>query len=90
MAWRSVVAADGCPCRWLVGQERRGRPKTVWRCADRPCPAVDSSSHTRISKAEAWVAGTFHGLGSRHIQADLNEFCFRYNRCRSRTGALQW
>lgn len=45
--------------------------------------------HTQISNAKAWVAGTFHGLGSRHIQAYLNEFCFRFNRRRLPTGVLQ-
>jgi transposase-like protein len=43
-----------------------------------PCPYV----HTVISNAKAWIAGTFHGLGPKYMQAYLTEFCYRYNRRR--------
>jgi len=36
--------------------------------------------HTIISNAKAFIAGTFHGLGYRHLQSYLNEFCYRFNR----------
>ena len=36
--------------------------------------------HTTISNLKAFVLGTFHGLDSRHLQAYLDEFCYRYNR----------
>ena len=36
--------------------------------------------HTMISNAKAFVGGTYHGLGSKHLQSYLNEFCFRTNR----------
>ena len=36
--------------------------------------------HTIIGNAKAAVNGTFHGLGSKHLQLYLNEFCFRFNR----------
>lgn len=36
--------------------------------------------HTMISNAKAFIGGTFHGLDSKHLQAYLNEFCFRTNR----------
>jgi len=36
--------------------------------------------HTMISNAKAFIAGTFHGLDAKHLQAYLNEFCFRTNR----------
>ena len=36
--------------------------------------------HTIISNAKAFVAGTYHGLGTKHLQAYLNEFCYRFNR----------
>lgn len=45
--------------------------------------------HTQISNAKAWIAGTFHGLGSQHLQAYLDEFCFRFNRRRMRSGVLE-
>ncbi|MFB6367929.1 IS1595 family transposase [Paenibacillus elgii] len=36
--------------------------------------------HTMISNAKTFIAGTFHGLDSKHLQSYLNEFCFRTNR----------
>ncbi len=36
--------------------------------------------HTMISNAKAFIGGTYHGLGSKHLQAYLDEFCFRTNR----------
>lgn len=43
--------------------------------------------HTVISNAKAFIAGTFHGLDNKHLQAYLSEFCYRFNR-RSFTGHL--
>jgi transposase-like protein len=36
--------------------------------------------HTIISNAKAFISGTYHGLDSKHLQAYLNEFCYRFNR----------
>jgi transposase-like protein len=36
--------------------------------------------HTAISNLKAVVTGTFHGLDGRHLQAYLDEFCYRFNR----------
>ena len=36
--------------------------------------------HTVIANAKAYIMGTYHGLSSRHLQAYLDEFCFRFNR----------
>lgn len=36
--------------------------------------------HTMISNAKAFIGGTFHGLAPKHLQAYLDEFCFRTNR----------
>ena len=38
--------------------------------------------HTIISNAKALIGGTFHGLGSVHLQRYLDEFCYRFNRRR--------
>jgi hypothetical protein len=32
-----------------------------------------------FSAAKRWINQTFHGLGSRHLNAYLNEFCYRLN-----------
>jgi transposase-like protein len=36
--------------------------------------------HTMISNAKAFIGGTYHGLGAKHLQRYLDEFCFRTNR----------
>jgi transposase-like protein len=36
--------------------------------------------HTVISNSKAFIAGTYHGLDSKHLQAYLDEFCYRFNR----------
>ncbi|MDR1031035.1 MAG: IS1595 family transposase [Treponema sp.] len=38
--------------------------------------------NTMISNAKACIAGTYHGLGTKHLSAYLSEFCFRTNRRR--------
>jgi len=38
--------------------------------------------HTMISNAKAFIGGTYHGLAPKHLQAYLDEFCFRTNRRR--------
>jgi hypothetical protein len=32
-----------------------------------------------FKEADKWINDTFHGLGPRHLQAYLNEFCYRLN-----------
>lgn len=36
--------------------------------------------HTIIGNAKSFVSGTFHGLGGKHLQAYLDEYCYRFNR----------
>ncbi len=36
--------------------------------------------HTLISNAKTFIEGTYHGLDHKHLQAYLNEFCYRFNR----------
>ena len=36
--------------------------------------------HTIVGNAKAAVNGTYHGLGGKHLQRYLDEFCFRFNR----------
>jgi len=36
--------------------------------------------HTVISNAKAFIGGTFHGLGPKHLQYYFAEFCYRFNR----------
>jgi transposase-like protein len=36
--------------------------------------------HIIVSNAKAFVSGTFHGLGQKHLQSYLDEYCYRFNR----------
>ena len=36
--------------------------------------------HIIIGNTKAFVLGTFHGLGRKHLQSYLDEFCYRFNR----------
>jgi len=36
--------------------------------------------HTVISNVKAFIGGTYHGLDRKHLQAYLDEFCYRFNR----------
>lgn len=36
--------------------------------------------HTIISNAKAFIGGTYHGLGKKHLQPYLDEYCYRFNR----------
>lgn len=48
--------------------------------ADSKCKAALKWLHTIVSNAKAFIAGTYHGLSKRHLQAYLDEFCYRFNR----------
>ncbi len=43
-----------------------------------PLPVV----HTQIANSKAWIGGTFHGLGPKHLQSYFDAFAFRFNRRR--------
>lgn len=36
--------------------------------------------HILVSNSKVFINGTFHGLGGKHLQRYLDEFCFRFNR----------
>ena len=36
--------------------------------------------HTAASNAKSFLLGTFHGIGKKHLQSYLDEFCYRFNR----------
>lgn len=43
---------------------------------EKPLPWV----HTIVANAKRFILGTYHGLDSKHLQAYLDEFCYRFNR----------
>jgi transposase-like protein len=36
--------------------------------------------HIIVSNMKTFLLGTYHGIGSEHMQAYLDEFCYRFNR----------
>ena len=36
--------------------------------------------HTMIANVKAFILGTYHGVSEKHLQAYLNEYCYRFNR----------
>ncbi len=46
-------------------------------------------AHRVISNLKAWLIGTHHGVGRPHLQADLDEFVFRFNRRQTPEAAFQ-
>jgi transposase-like protein len=37
-------------------------------------------AHTLASNAKSYLLGTLHGVGKKHLQEYLDEFCYRFNR----------
>jgi transposase-like protein len=70
--YRSYVKA-------LDGQEYVHEPK---RFDVRENPEHLKWPHRIIGNLKAFILGTYHGLGKKHLQAYLDEFCFRFNRRR--------
>lgn len=42
--------------------------------------------HTIVSNAKAFISGTHHGLGNKHLQSYLDEYCYRFNRRKMGSG----
>jgi transposase-like protein len=61
-----------------AGYDHQPRPNGSWPEGVDPFPYA----HTLVSNLKAWIAGTFHGLGPKYLQAYISEFCYRFNRRR--------
>lgn len=74
----SVVRTDGLTVYPALEKHGfRHDPRAVkQRRAHNVLPHV----HTFISNLRAFVMGTYHGLGEKHLQQYLDEFCYRFNR----------
>lgn len=44
------------------------------------CDQALDWAHTIISNAKTFILGTYHGLAQSHLQAYLDEYCYRLNR----------
>ena len=75
---RSTIVTDGLPS--YCGLSRLG----FRHAARRGTSSVEIAKqlphvHRAFSNLKAWLIGTHHGVSSKHLQAYLNEFAFRYN-----------
>jgi hypothetical protein len=46
-------------------------------------------THRVFANLKRWALGVYHGLRRRHLQSDLDEFVFRFNRRRTRHAAFR-
>lgn len=72
----SVVQSDGLPS---YRKPLAGNYAHQYEVYD-PSSGLLHWLHTIIGNAKAAVNGTYHGLGGKHLQHYLDEFCFRFNR----------
>ena len=84
----TIVITDG----WqgyapLSGMGYRHRPKTQGR--PERAQVILPRVHQVFGNLKTWLRGTHHGVESKHLQAYLDEFTFRFNRRRTPMAAFQ-
>lgn len=85
----AVVISDGLGSySGACGEDYRHKPFNV-RASGLPAHVPLPGVHRVASLAKRWLLGTHQGaVEDDHIQAYLNEFCFRFNRRHSRARGL--
>ena len=85
----AVVITDGLGCYPVAcGEDYSHKPFNV-RASGLPAHMPLSGVHRVASLAKRWLLGTHQGaVEADHLQAYLNEFCFRFNRRNSRARGL--
>lgn len=73
-----TVKSDGFSAYTVVGGEGYKHQKEI--VGRNKTHKVLKWTHILISNAKAFILGTFHGIGKKHLQAYLDEFCYRFNR----------
>jgi len=64
------------------------KPDAVSQGSD-PAHVVLPAVHRVASLLKRWLLGTHHGgIGAQHVEAYLDEFIFRFNRCQSNARGL--
>jgi hypothetical protein len=72
-----------------LGYAHRRRSQRAARARGEDPGALLPGVHRVASLAQRWLLGTHQGrVGDTHLQSYLNEFCFRFNRRRSRSRGL--
>lgn len=73
-----TIRSDGFNSYNVVKEEGYEHRKEIVK--GRKAHKVLKWTHILISNAKAFIQGTFHGVGKKHLQAYLDEFCYRFNR----------
>jgi len=73
-----TVKTDGFPAYNIVGKSGHKHQREVVK--GKKANEVMKWTHILISNAKAFILGTFHGIGRKHLQTYLDEFCYRFNR----------
>jgi hypothetical protein len=81
----STVVSDGWS-GYATLMEVKHDPKVVGPVA---AHVVLPWVHRVFANAKRWALGVYHGLRQRHLQADLDEFVFRFNRRHTPTAAFE-
>jgi len=62
------------------GLEHEHFPEVIYLKTDEPNYDVLKWVNILVSKAKAFILGTYHGVMKKHLQRYLDEFCYRFNR----------
>ncbi|MBL1170646.1 IS1595 family transposase [Candidatus Brocadia sinica] len=69
---------DGLPVYTIVSKSGHNHIQEIVKSKN--AHKVLKWTHILISNAKSFIMGTFHRFGKKHLQAYLNEFCYRFNR----------
>jgi transposase-like protein len=84
----AIVHTDGLQSYRVLakhGYDHRRRPQDSAAPGEQLLPRA----HRAISNLKAWMHGTHRGVSDAHLQAYLDEYAFRHNRCRTPMAAFQ-
>ncbi len=85
----STVHTDGWQAYWTVPDRGYEHERTIMRAQHDPAHVVMPGVHRVASLLKRWLLVTHQGsVGPEHLDAYLNEFAFRFNRCGSRRRGL--
>ena len=73
-----MIKTDGFRAYNIVGRSGHKHQRALIK--GKKAHEVLTRTHILISNAKSYILGTFHGIGKKHFQAYLDEFCYRLNR----------
>jgi len=72
-----TIKTDGFRAYNIVGKSGHKHQRALVK--GKKAHEVLTWTHILISNAKSFILGTFHGIGKKHLQAYLDEFCYRFN-----------